>query len=235
MEQVIKAVELSWEKDTPLSQRHEDYYFSLKNGLEESHYVFLLANHLPSRFAGGNLSQPFVVVETGFGTGLNFLATWRAWQNIVGAKRPLHFISIEKYPLTKVDINKCLNCWPELADFSAELIECYPNLIPGQHQIHFHSGEIRLTLIFGDVNTDLAKYGFEADCWFLDGFSPSKNPSMWTEQLFSLMAERSNENTTFSTFTAASLVRRWLEKAGFSVRKRPGFGAKREMIAGSPG
>jgi len=226
----IKPVKLIWEKKTPLSTQHEDFYFSLKDGLEETEYVFLKANKLPYQFTQGDLKSPFIISETGFGTGLNFLATWDAWLQIPDKKRPLHFISIEKYPLTKADLKQCLDCWPQLEHISSQLIDCYPYLINGQHQIHFESGQVCLTLIFGDVNSVLSNYRFKSDCWFLDGFSPSKNPSMWTDHLFSLIAEYSHPKTTISTFTAASIVRRGLEKAGFDVTKPPGFGAKREMI-----
>jgi len=226
----IRPVKLIWDKNTPLSSQHEDFYFSLKDGLEETEYVFLKANNLPYRFTQGDLNTPFIVSETGFGTGLNFLATWEAWRSVKEEKRPLHFVSIEKFPLTKADLKKCLDCWPQLQHLSSQLIEFYPYLINGQHQIHFESGQLCLTLIFGDVNSDLSNYKFKSDCWFLDGFSPSKNPSMWTDGLFSLIADYSHQNTSISTFTAASLVRRGLEKAGFAITKLPGFGAKREMI-----
>lgn len=228
----ITPVKLAWDKGTPLSMQHKDFYFSLKNGLEETQYVFIQANGLPQRFCEGELSQPFVIAETGFGTGLNFLATWDSWKKIEDPKRPLHFISVEKYPLTKSDIQASINCWPQLAHLSEGLIESYPDLAPGVHELSFEQGQVLLTLILGDANSDLDGYSFEADSWFLDGFSPSKNPSMWTDQLFSVMAKHSKETTTLSTFTAASMVKKGLEKAGFVISKLTGFGAKREMIVG---
>ncbi len=230
MSRKVRAVDLSWEQDTPLSTQHEDFYFSLKNGLDESNYVFLKANHLPRRFISGDLNQPFVIVETGFGTGLNFLAAWDVWSRLQEPKRPLHFISVEKYPLSKTDLKKCLDCWPQLAGLASQLIANYPDLTAGMHSVSFGVDAVTLSLLFGDVNEDLCLHEFLADCWFLDGFSPRKNPSMWTDQLFDLVASHSNDATTLSTFTAASSVRKGLERAGFEVNKLPGFGAKREMI-----
>ena len=227
----MRAVELDWDKDTPLSKQHEDFYFSLKNGLEESNYVFVEANDLSRRFTLRDVSEPFVIVETGFGTGLNFLATWDAWNKLEVPKRPLHFISVEKYPLSKADLKRCLDCWPQLANLSERLHSQYPDLVSGMHRKTFEGAQVTLSLIFGDVNRDLDEHDFVADCWFLDGFSPRKNPSMWTDQLFEIMARHSNAATSLSTFTAASVVRRGLERAGFQVSKLPGFGAKREMIS----
>ncbi|HSI28976.1 MAG: FAD-dependent 5-carboxymethylaminomethyl-2-thiouridine(34) oxidoreductase MnmC, partial [Methylophilus sp.] len=71
-----------------------------------------------------------------------------------------------------------------------------------------------------------------ADAWFLDGFAPSKNPEMWQSPLFDCMARCSRPGTTFSTFTSAGFVRRGLQGAGFHVKKKTGYGAKREMLSG---
>jgi len=228
----VKAAEITWDKEAPFSEMHGDFYFSMKNGLEETNYVFLEANHLPDRFAKTDNPAPFIVAETGFGTGLNFLATWASWANYSAPKRPLHFISIEKYPLSQTDLEQSLSNWSELEPFSKQLIEHYPYLIEGQHQVSFDNGLVILTLIFGEANVDFDNYSFIADCWFLDGFSPRKNESMWSENLFSTVARHSDSNTSLSTFTAASSVKKGLIGAGFDINKKPGFGSKREMIYG---
>jgi len=233
----LEAVKLKWQDKVPLSKQHEDYYFSLKNGLEETRYVYLAQNQLPERWlnpSGDGCSKncPFKIVETGFGTGLNFLTAWQSWQQLPETKRAFSFVSIEKYPLSKTDLIKSLENWPELSKFSQELIDQYPYLMKGSHLLSFAQGKVKLLLIFGDINIDFEKHPFTADCWFLDGFSPSKNPSMWTETLFQLMAMRSNEQATFSSFSAASVVRKGLANAGFEVIKNQGFGGKRDMISG---
>ena len=198
----ISPAELKWDKNVPLSSHHQDFYFSLANGLEESRYVFLEANQLASRLTRDlHKSAPFTIAETGFGTGLNFLTTYQLWLSLESPKRPLHFISVEKYPLSKEDLSECLSAWAELSPLSEQLINAYPELITGQHHLDFESGSVRLTLLFSDAIDALSSYSFLCDCWFLDGFSPSKNPSMWTDTLFNLMAKRANEQTTFSSFS----------------------------------
>jgi len=232
----IKPVQLKWQDGTPLSTQHEDYYFSLKNGLEETRYVYLAKNQLPQRWLRQTTeseNSPFTIVETGFGTGLNFLTAWQTWQKLPKPKRTFSFISIEKYPLTKEDLTRSLANWPELKTFSQKLINQYPYLVQGSHLLSFDHGQVKLQLIFGDVNSDLDAYSFNADCWFLDGFSPNKNPSMWSDTLFKLMAKTSHSQTTFSSFSAAGVVRRGLANAGFEVKKSKGFGGKRDMIFGT--
>mgnify|MGYP000370754865 CR=1 FL=1 len=230
----ISPAELKWDKNVPLSSHHQDFYFSLANGLEESRYVFLEANQLASRLTRDlHKSAPFTIAETGFGTGLNFLTTYQLWCSLKPPKRSLHYISVEKHPLTKEDLSECLSSWPELASISKLLVEAYPELIAGQHHLDFELGEIRLTLLFSDALYAFNNYSFICDCWFLDGFSPNKNPSMWSDTLFKSVALHSYRQTTISTFTSASSVQKGLKNAGFEVSKPPGFGKKREMLVGS--
>lgn len=232
----IEAVELKWHDNVPFSKQHEDYYFSLKNGLEETRDVYLTQNQLPQRWLKQESdveNKPFTIVEMGFGTGLNFLTVWQAWQRSSEPKRPLNFISIEKYPFTKEDLIRSLANWPELKSLSQELINQYPYLVKGSHLLSFNLGKVKLQIIFGDLNSDLETHSFIADCWFLDEFSPRKNPSMWPEALFKLMASRSHSQTTLSSFSTAGVVRIGLAETGFEIQKNKGFAGKRDMIFGS--
>lgn len=228
----ITAARLSWDNDTPMSELHQDIYFTRANGLAETRHVFLEQNRLPLRWKEFSGDADFTIVETGFGTGLNFLTTWLLWQQCEEPKPHLCFVSIEKFPLTPQDLKKCLDLWPELGDLRQQLIDACPPLMKGNHQIHFEHGKVQLNLIIGDVNEDLERYPFSADCWYLDGFSPSKNTDMWQDSLFELMRRRSKPNATFSTFTAAGFVRRALKDKGFQVERVQGFGPKREMLRG---
>lgn len=233
-QEAINAVKLTWQDNMPISMQHVDYYLSLENGLEETRYVYLAHNRLPQRWVENAIENPpFTIVETGFGIGLNFVTAWQAWQKLPEPKRAFSFISIEKYPLSKEDLIKSLANWPELKTFSKELCNQYPYLVQGSHLLSFDHGQVKLQLIFGDVNHDLERYSFTADCWFLDGFSPSKNPSMWTVSLFKLMAKNSHSQTTFSSFSSAGVVRRGLVNAGFEVQRAKGFGGKSDMIFGT--
>jgi tRNA 5-methylaminomethyl-2-thiouridine biosynthesis bifunctional protein len=234
--QAVEYATLTWDKEVPVSERFDDQYYSKQNGLKESEYVFLKANKLPERFtlseSESSNTKPFIVAETGFGTGLNFLVTWYAWQQLTTEKKPLHFISIEKYPLTKNDLATALSHWPQLKHLSEELLANYPLLLKGQHHISLDKGLVTLDLIIGDVNEDLEGYAFTADCWFLDGFSPKKNPEMWTDHLFRIIAKYSNQDTSISTFTISTKIRLALQAVGFELTKITGFGLKREMLTG---
>ncbi len=148
----------------------------------------------------------------------------------------LHFISVEKYPLTQADLRKALAAWPELAPLSQDLIDQWPLPVSGCHRLLFADGRIRLDLWFGDIKEMLPQVPHPAtglvDAWYLDGFSPAKNPEMWTQDLFDDLARLTRPDATLSTFTCAGFVRRGLIAAGFAMKKVKGHGSKREMLAG---
>nr|WP_321282077.1 bifunctional tRNA (5-methylaminomethyl-2-thiouridine)(34)-methyltransferase MnmD/FAD-dependent 5-carboxymethylaminomethyl-2-thiouridine(34) oxidoreductase MnmC [uncultured Vibrio sp.] len=238
----IKNAELGWnESGTPVSDQFDDVYFSNVNGLEETRYVFLKKNHLPERWQEFD-QRRFIIGETGFGTGLNFLAVWQWFnefrrENPEAALKELHFVSFEKYPLSQVDLIKAHQAWPELAEYAEKLQKHYPAAVPECHRIVLEDGAITLDLWFGDIKDCMPQvpYGEAGlvDAWFLDGFAPSKNPEMWNQNLFNGMAKLAKQDCTVATFTAAGFVRRGLIEAGFNMTKVKGFGTKREMIAGS--
>ncbi|NWO08071.1 MAG: bifunctional tRNA (5-methylaminomethyl-2-thiouridine)(34)-methyltransferase MnmD/FAD-dependent 5-carboxymethylaminomethyl-2-thiouridine(34) oxidoreductase MnmC [Alteromonadaceae bacterium] len=233
----LEPAGLVWRDGVPESTRFGDVYFSRDNGLEETRYVFLQQNHLPERFAGLAAGQSFVIAETGFGTGLNFLAAWAEWL----ARRPaeddgtLHFVSVERYPLSRLELEQALALWPELAPLAGELLEHYPPLIRGTHRLVLAGGRVRLTLYFGDVLDAWDDLTFTADAWLLDGFAPSLNPDMWLETAIDQLHRHSKTGTTLATFTAVGRVRRALADAGFTMEKVPGYGRKREMLVGRLG
>ncbi len=242
MKSKIETASLSWDANgVPLSLRFDDPYFSRDNGLEESTQVFLETNLLAERFAALGEHESFVVAETGFGTGLNFLLTWRCFNEYAPDTARLIYISIEGYPLRPTDLHKCLEQWPELKGLSTELENHYPALVPGHHWRLF-SGRIGLHLIFDQIEPALQSlhpkithHNFEqelpsVDSWFLDGFAPAKNPDMWQDSIYPSIARLSKAGTTLSSFTAAGAVRRNLQDWGFKVEKIPGFRGKREMI-----
>ncbi|MFG0772680.1 bifunctional tRNA (5-methylaminomethyl-2-thiouridine)(34)-methyltransferase MnmD/FAD-dependent 5-carboxymethylaminomethyl-2-thiouridine(34) oxidoreductase MnmC [Vibrio plantisponsor] len=237
----ITNAQLGWnDAGTPVSDQFDDVYFSNVNGLEETRYVFLTQNNLPQRWQDYDQKR-FVIAETGFGTGLNFLAVWHWFekfrqQNPEAILQSLHFISFEKFPLSKADLIKAHESWPELAEYAQQLHEFYPIAVPECHRIVLADGAITLDLWFGDIKDCMPKVptlkqGI-VDAWFLDGFAPSKNPEMWNQELFDGMAKLAKQDCTCATFTAAGFVRRGLIEAGFDMKKVKGFGTKREMIAG---
>ncbi|OOR99417.1 bifunctional tRNA (5-methylaminomethyl-2-thiouridine)(34)-methyltransferase MnmD/FAD-dependent 5-carboxymethylaminomethyl-2-thiouridine(34) oxidoreductase MnmC [Haemophilus paracuniculus] len=224
--------------NTPVSAQFDDIYFSTQDGLAESHYVFQEGNQLWEKWQAHSRTH-FVIAETGFGTGLNFLAVatqFRRFQvEFPTAKlQRLYFISFEKYPLTSQQFAEVHRHYPQFAEISAQLIACWQPQIAGCQRYHF--GEIYLDLWFGEMAENLPQLGDNycenVDCWFLDGFSPDKNPEMWNDQLYSQMFRLTQKGGSFATFTAASAVRRGLQAVGFEVKKRKGFGKKREMLWG---
>ncbi|AMQ87578.1 bifunctional tRNA (5-methylaminomethyl-2-thiouridine)(34)-methyltransferase MnmD/FAD-dependent 5-carboxymethylaminomethyl-2-thiouridine(34) oxidoreductase MnmC [Marinobacter sp. LQ44] len=230
----MEPAELVWRDGVPESTRFGDVYFSRDNGLAETRYVFIGHNQLPERFQQVPDAGHFVIAETGFGTGLNFLAAWAEWLKWRSADDSaiLHFVSVERFPLRRQGLEKALSYWPELTPLAAELIEQYPPLIKGTHRLVLAGGRVRLTLYFGDVLDAWKDLTFTADAWFLDGFAPSLNPDMWLDEAIGLITRHSKPGTTLATFTAVGRVRRSLAEAGFEIAKVPGFGRKREMLAG---
>lgn len=223
--------------------KFDDIYFSTEGGVQETEHVFIKGNHLIERWQILTNEQ-FVIGETGFGSGLNFLLTWSLWMRHAPASARLYFISCEKFPLTKGDLARCLDLWPELKEQAQALLADYPVLTPGFHHLNFEDGRINLMLMFGDATScfnELLICGVQSlesqlrtqyiDAWFLDGFAPAKNASMWTKELFHSIGLLSRTGTTLATFSAAGLVKENLQQAGFEVKKVKGFGRKRDMIS----
>lgn len=224
------------EQGTPVAQQFDDVYFSNDGGMAETDFVFLKHNHLPERWQHHGAAF-FHIGETGFGTGSNFLLTWQRFRQF-RQRHPeaqcqrLYFTSFEKFPLSHADLTQALS---SLAGFDSEcqaLLSDYPVATSGCHRLTFDDGQVMLDLWFGDVLESLPQRDARAaiDAWFLDGFAPSKNPDMWQPELFQQLAKHSKAGTTVATFTAAGLVKRGLQAAGFSVQKVKGFGRKREML-----
>ncbi|MCP5176180.1 MAG: bifunctional tRNA (5-methylaminomethyl-2-thiouridine)(34)-methyltransferase MnmD/FAD-dependent 5-carboxymethylaminomethyl-2-thiouridine(34) oxidoreductase MnmC [Moraxellaceae bacterium] len=227
----IQPASLIWRDGLPYSASFDDIYFSPQDGLAETHYVFLQGNQLAQRFEQLAAQHSFTIAETGFGTGLNFLATWQLWQQTSKQTNTwLHFVSTEKHPLTPQDLQQALALWPTLAPYATQLLAQYPPLVAGWHRLVFAEANITLTLLFGDANELLPQLSAQVDAWFLDGFAPDKNPDFWQLNLLQHMAKLSHTATTLSTFSAAGAVKRALEQVGFRVTKQKGFGRKREMI-----
>ena len=224
------------EQGTPVAKQFDDVYFSNDGGMAETDYVFLQHNGLPERWQR-HTEAFFHIGETGFGTGSNFLLTWQRFrqfrQQQPKAKcQRLYFTSFEKFPLRRADLTQAFT---SLVGFDAEceaLLSRYPVATAGCHRLIFDNGQVILDLWFGDVLESLPQrdHKVAVDAWYLDGFAPSKNPDMWQPALFEQMARHSKAGTTIATFTAAGVVKRGLQAAGFDVHKAKGFGRKRDML-----
>ncbi|MFC3285736.1 bifunctional tRNA (5-methylaminomethyl-2-thiouridine)(34)-methyltransferase MnmD/FAD-dependent 5-carboxymethylaminomethyl-2-thiouridine(34) oxidoreductase MnmC [Litchfieldella rifensis] len=232
----LEPAHLDWRRDdadleAPHSSRFDDVYFSRQDGRAETEHVFIAANDLPRRFAAWQASRPFVIGETGFGTGLNMLCAWACFEACAPAGARLHLVSTEKYPLTGEDLARALAVWPDFAAYARRLVEQWPQAVTGVHRLALDA-RVTLDLHLGDTAECLRHLDGGVDAWFLDGFAPAKNPEMWHQGLFDAMAATSRPGATFATFTCAGAVKRGLAAAGFTWRKMPGFGRKREMLGG---
>lgn len=181
----------------------------------------LLARHgLPTRWAG---REAFTIVETGFGPGLDFLATWAAWRADPSRSRRLHFIAIEKHPLQADDLARLQAAWPEQGALAAELCDQWPPLLPGTHRLSFDDGRVTLDLIFGDVAPALALLDARADAFHLDSLTPAA---------FAQLARLAAPGASLSCEEGAEEVRLGLQAAGFAVALQPGGGADRPLLVG---
>jgi tRNA 5-methylaminomethyl-2-thiouridine biosynthesis bifunctional protein len=224
---------LDWNEGQPYSNRFGDVYFSRDSGLEEKRHVFLQGNRLADRFKALPEGRAFAIGETGFGTGLNFLCACQLFLRQAPTGCTLDFFSLELFPLEAEELSAALALWPEWDGLDKALLTHWYRRVPGWNRWHFADGRIRLTLVLSDVRTALK--GLPDGCmdaWFLDGFSPSKNPDMWSAEVFTELARCARGQATLATYTSAGWVRRGLEEAGFRVERVPGYGRKREMSCG---
>ncbi|MBI5331765.1 MAG: bifunctional tRNA (5-methylaminomethyl-2-thiouridine)(34)-methyltransferase MnmD/FAD-dependent 5-carboxymethylaminomethyl-2-thiouridine(34) oxidoreductase MnmC [Betaproteobacteria bacterium] len=214
---------------TPVSPAYGDIYHSADGGPGQARHVFLSGNGLPQRWAG---QDRCVILENGFGTGLNFLATWAAWRDASQRPARLHYLATENAPFRADDLAQLHAAWPELADLAAELRRAWPVLTPGFHRIELDQGRVALTLMLGEAETSLRRLEARVDAFYLDGFDPRRNPAMWSPSLCKRLARLAAPEATLATWCVAGSVREGLHAAGFVTEKRPGFGRKREMLTG---
>lgn len=229
---LIPAVLSFRDNGTPFSPLYDDIYHSAVGGLEQADHVFLRGNALPERWQGRRV---FTVLETGFGMGINFLTTWAAWRADPSHCERLHFVSTEKHPFALADLRRAYAATiadPSIAALADTLASEWPMLVPGTHRLEFEDGRVVLTLVFGDAEQSLPNLRLRADAFYLDGFSPAKNPELWTLAIFKSLARLADEGATFATYTSAGDIKRALTQCGFEYRKVEGFGWKRAMLVG---
>ena len=226
MPEPLAPARLAFKDGVPYSEAFGDVYHSAAGGPGQAAHVFLAGNGLPQRWAG---RRCFVILETGFGAGLNFLVTWQAWRRDPRRCERLHFVSVEKHPFTLEDAQLFHESFPDLKSEAAALHARWPLLVPGAQRLELDGGRVVLTLFLSDVKI-LRDLRLAADAVYLDGFSPGRNPDMWSAQLMRSVSRLCGEGATLATWSVAAPVREALERTGFAVEKRPGFGHKREML-----
>ncbi|MFZ2650267.1 MAG: bifunctional tRNA (5-methylaminomethyl-2-thiouridine)(34)-methyltransferase MnmD/FAD-dependent 5-carboxymethylaminomethyl-2-thiouridine(34) oxidoreductase MnmC [Burkholderiaceae bacterium] len=227
-EPIVPALLSRDSNGVPYSRAYGDVYHPLEGAAGQARHVFLGGNELPARWQG---QGRFVILETGFGLGNNFLATWQAWRDDPHHCARLHFVSVEKHPLNRGDLGQvhANSPWPELA---AALLAAWPPLTPDLHCLCFEGGKVELLLALGDAQAWLPQLVAHVDAFYLDGFAPARNPAMWEPRLFKALARLAAPRATLATWSVARSVRDGLECAGFRIDQARGFGGKREMMLG---
>jgi tRNA U34 5-methylaminomethyl-2-thiouridine-forming methyltransferase MnmC len=221
MSDQIKNARIEWRDGTiPIANAFDDPYFSMNDGLAEAQFVFLDGNGLPDRFC-----NEFHVGELGFGTGLNLLAVWQAWID-AGFKTPLRFTSFEAFPMTFADMRQALDNWPALNGLAEEM------LVQLKNGWAIQTPTLDAQIVIGDARETLPIWDGRVDAWFLDGFSPAKNPELWDADLMQAVGDCTPVGGTFATYSAAGFVRGRLTDAGFEASRKDGFGRKRHMSVG---
>ncbi len=213
----------------PYSREFGDHFYCRSDGRLECGHVFLDGNGLPGRWEN---AENFTIGELGFGTGLNFCETWRRWSETAPAGANLHFVSFERFPMARYEIERALSRWPEIERERLALVSRWPEETPERDLTLNFGGRVKLTVVRGAALERLRGCGIVFDAWYLDGFAPSRNPDMWSEELMRQVYDHTAPNGRFSTYAAAGFVRRNLIAAGFVVERREGFAGKREMLCG---
>ena len=225
----------SLKNNTLFSEEFDDLYSSAKGAVAECNHVFIKGNNLNERFENLGENSKFYIGEIGFGIGINFLTTCKSWLDHTKQNQVLEFYSFDKYLFRLSDFKKLNVSCPDLKEYISELERNYPRNIQGAQKISLFGGRIILNLIIGEIDNtqEYIKLMDKVDAWYFDGFSPSKNPDLWSIKLFKCIHKSCHENTTFSTYTSSGLVKNNLTESGFNHSRAMGFSDKRHMLKGT--
>jgi tRNA U34 5-methylaminomethyl-2-thiouridine-forming methyltransferase MnmC len=195
-----------------------EQYHSVNGALTESEYVYIDKGYRH------NQSLKPVVLEIGFGTGLNALLTAIEAEN---EKRKTTYISLEKYPIEQTEIEG-LNYGSLISKHAEELFAalhtCEWNL---KTQISPYFDLLKL-------KTDLTQFSFDTipsvDVIYFDAFGPDKQPEMWNEEIFRKLFRSCNPGANLVTYSAKGEIRRRMERSGYTSERLPGPPGKRQML-----
>ena len=198
------------------------------HGTAQAGHALLAGNGLPARWRG---RDRFTILETGFGSGNNFLATLAAWRADAQRCSRLHFVSIEATPFERSAMAS-IEREPALAPLAAMLLAAWPPLTCNLHRLSFEDGAVELLLAFGDVAAWLPQLSLEADAFFLEGHAPTGSPAAWAPRVFKAMGRVAATDATVAAWTAARSLQAGLLQAGFETE--PAFDQKggRQSVVG---
>lgn len=219
---------LSFDADRhPRNDLYQDVYKSRAGAMDEAKQVFVEGAGLPELLGS---RQQCTVLELGFGLGVNFLASLAAWREFAKASTRLHFVSIERHPLDADQISRAHAALGLDDADSRALRDCWPLTSPGMQRLSFANGLVSLIVAHGDLLFMLPRLRMRADAIFLDGFTPERNPQMWSLPAMKAIGRLAAENARLATYSSAQLVRQNLSAAGFVVSLKPGYAGKRRRI-----
>ena len=225
----LRPARIAWREDgTPFSPDYGDIYHSAAGGDAQARHVFLGGNGLPQAWRS---RERYVILETGFGLGTNFLATWAAWRDDPQRCERLFYVALDLHPPAAADLRRMHGAGPH-AGLAGQLIEAWPVPVPGLHALRFDDERVVLLLGFGAAESLLPELVLRADAYYLDGFAPARNPAMWSPAVMRALARLAAPGATLATYTAARAVRDALTAAGFDVTAAPGYAHKRDMTVG---
>lgn len=218
----MKKARVIFKDNTPYSLDFEDFYFNSQEGVEESRFVYTEAFEWEE-------CESFIIAETGFGIGLNFFLTLQNFLKTKKRPKRLFYVSVEGFylePSFLREAYKRLGIYGEIKELLEQFLLFYPKCAKGIYRFYFK--DCFLDLVFDDISV-LKRLEFEANIWYLDGFSPSKNSLMFDENTLFEIARLSKLNATILSFSSSSFLQKNLKHCGFDVAKVKGF-RKREMV-----
>lgn len=212
-----------------LSETFGDIYFNPDDAPGKTQHLFHRPTHFDQQLAALPEGQPLVVGELGFGLGLNFLGTWSTFLKVAPPRSRLHYVGIDLAPPSSDQLRRALWGFDPWRPQVEQLLDEWPGRVAGVHRLWLEQCE--LTLHLGAVNEMLTGVTGAFDAWFLDGFSPEKNPGMWEPALWKQLFGLTRSGGRVGSYTAAGHVRRGLAEAGFDVERLPGDPFKRHILA----
>jgi tRNA 5-methylaminomethyl-2-thiouridine biosynthesis bifunctional protein len=186
-------------------------------------------NDLPSRWQA---RERFVILDTGFGTGLRFLAAWQQWRTDPLRCRRLHFIACENHPLAAPDLARALRPWPELAELASALVACWPVLTSGLHRLRLDGGQVVLTLFFGDAAAQLRSIDAGVDAFFVDRPPFEGDARLSLPGVAKALARLAAQGATLAGCPEAHPLGEALAASEFLLERRPGFAGRSPMLVG---